>query len=80
MEVARREERRLERIVALLVALAALAEAAAGRSFPVRWLVLLYLRRAEGVAHDFVAASAGLALPGLRVRPETGSGPAGHAG
>ncbi len=63
------------RIVAMLVALAALAEAAAGRSFPVRWLVLSLLRRAESVAHDFVAATAGSAWPGLEPRPETGSGP-----
>lgn len=76
MESTRREDRTLGRIVTTLVALAALAEAAAGRSFPVRWLVLLFLRRAENVAQDFVAATAGLAWPGSEVRPETGSGPA----
>lgn len=46
--------RTLSRIVAMLIALAVLAERAGGRSFPVRWLVLCILRRAEAVAHAFV--------------------------
>ena len=40
-------DRMLEHVVALLVALAVQAERAAGRSFPVRWLVLAILRRGE---------------------------------
>ena len=39
-----RDIRTLERIVALLAALAGLAEMAAGRSFPVRFMVLAILR------------------------------------
>ena len=46
--------RALSRIAAMLVALAALAERAGGRSLPVRFIVLAILRRAESVAHDFV--------------------------
>jgi HAMP domain-containing protein len=50
-----REERAaLGRIVALLIALAGLAERAAGRSAIVRALVLGFLRRAEIVAREFV--------------------------
>ena len=47
----------LNGIVALLLALADLAERAAGRSHPVRWLVLWYLRQAPAVAGDFIAGS-----------------------
>lgn len=47
--------RTLERMVSMLVALAVLAERAADRSFPVRWLVLSLLRRADQVACAFVA-------------------------
>ncbi|MFN3550114.1 MAG: hypothetical protein ACK4U0_21735 [Mesorhizobium sp.] len=43
----------------LLVALAALAERASNRSFPVRWLVLCLLRYAERVARDFVVEETG---------------------
>ena len=46
--------RRLRRIIALLAALAVLAERAAGRSLPVRMPVLWLLRRAEQVAGTFV--------------------------
>lgn len=48
-------DRGLERIVAMLVALAVLAERAAVRSFPVRWVVLCLLRRAEPVVRSCVA-------------------------
>lgn len=48
----------LERIVAILFALAELAERAAGRSWPVRRLVLSILHRAEDAAHAFVTGSA----------------------
>jgi hypothetical protein len=44
----------LQRIVALLLSLALVAERAAGRSWPVRFLLLLILRRAEAVATSFV--------------------------
>lgn len=79
MDGTRRDDRTLGRIVAMLVALAALAERAAGRSLPVRWLVLSLLRRAETAAHDLVAGVAGSAWPGPEVRPETGYGPADAA-
>lgn len=46
---------RLERIAALLLSLAGLAERAAIRSAPVRFIVLWILRQAETVAADFVA-------------------------
>jgi hypothetical protein len=45
----------LKRIVALLFSFAGLAERAAGRSYPVRCLVLWLLRRAEIIARDWIA-------------------------
>ena len=45
----------LRRIAAILLALATVAERAANRSRPVRWLVLWVLHRAEAVASAFVA-------------------------
>jgi len=71
----------LLKIAALLVALSLVAERAAGRSYPVRFLVLLILRRAEAVATAFVAATAEAAgataddLPWLDEAPEAGAGP-----
>jgi hypothetical protein len=59
-----RELRTLDRIVAMLLALAGLAERAAGAPYPVRWLVLWFLRRAEAVVTDFVAGSACVAARG----------------
>ena len=53
------DERTARRIIALLVSFACLAERAAGRSFPVRWLVLTLLRYAERVAWDFVIEATG---------------------
>ena len=50
-----REDRTGRRIVALLVSFAVLAERAAGRSFPVRWFVLVLLRHAQTVALAYVA-------------------------
>jgi hypothetical protein len=44
----------LLKIAALLVSLSLVAERAAGRSWPVRFLVLAVLRRAEAVATAFV--------------------------
>ena len=52
-------ERRLRRLMVLLVGLAVLAERAAGRSWPIRRLVLWMLRRAEFAAGDFVFAATG---------------------
>ena len=49
------DDRTLRRIIALLVSFAALAESAASRSLPVRWLVLAILRYAERVVVDHVA-------------------------
>ena len=54
MNAAGRDFRALSRIAALLVALSVLAERAGGMAFPVRWIVLAILRRAESVAHGFV--------------------------
>lgn len=48
----------LLKIAALLVSLSLVAERAAGRSLPVRFIVLALLRRAESVATSFVAATA----------------------
>ena len=69
------DERTLRRIIALLVSLAGLAELAAGRSFPVRWLVLCLLRYAESVARDYVVESAPWAWPYLESEQEPGSSP-----
>ena len=55
MDGASRDRGRLARIAATLLTLALLAERAAGRSFPVRFLVLCILGRAEAVARAFVA-------------------------
>ena len=52
-----RDIRTLERIVALLAALAGLAVMAAGRSFPVRFMVLAILRPAVVIARDHVAGA-----------------------
>ena len=48
----------LERMVALLLALADLADRAAGAPYPVRLQVLWALRQADVVAREFVAGSA----------------------
>ena len=55
MEGVVQDRRMLRRIAATFVALALLAERAAGRSFPVRFLVLAILWRAEAIARAFVA-------------------------
>jgi hypothetical protein len=49
------KRRQFDRIVALLLALADLAERAAGAPRPVRWLVLWALQQADMVAREFVA-------------------------
>lgn len=71
----------LLKIAALLVSLSLVAERTAGRSFPVRFLVLAILRRAEAVATSFVAATAEAAgatdadFPWLDEPAECGAGP-----
>lgn len=65
-----RNERMLLRIAALLVALALLAERAAGRSSPVRFLALSFLRRAETIARTFVAREMRAEWPNLEETPE----------
>ncbi|MEX0408094.1 hypothetical protein ABGN05_20760 [Aquibium sp. LZ166] len=63
MEFARQDDRTLRRIAALLVAMAVLAERAAGRSFLVRWVVLSLLRLAASVAETFVVEVTQLEWP-----------------
>ncbi len=53
----RRGLRRLDRTVYFLVALAALADHAAASSWPLRWLCLWYLRKADAVTRDFIAGT-----------------------
>lgn len=59
------DERAIRRIMALLVALAVLAERVAARSLPVRCLVLCVLRRAEVAAAAFVFEATGTPLAGM---------------
>jgi hypothetical protein len=65
LQAARGDEKRLRRIMALLVAFAALAERAADRSGVVRGLVLWILRRAETVAAAFVLEATGAPPPAI---------------
>ncbi|KAB2957640.1 MAG: hypothetical protein F9K19_01905 [Rhizobiaceae bacterium] len=71
----------LLKIAALLVSLSLVAERAAGRSFPARFLVLAILRRAESVATSFVAATVEAAgataddFPWLDDSAESGASP-----
>ena len=69
------EDRTLRRIIAMLVALAVLAERSAARSFPVRWLVLVLLRHAEAVARDYIADATWMDLSCFDDDPEAGSSP-----
>lgn len=48
----------LKRIIALLLALAGLADRASGLPRPIRWLVFRILRPAEAVAREFVIGRA----------------------
>ena len=76
-----RNEPMLLKIAALLVSLSLVAERAAGRSWPVRFLILVILRRAEAVATAFVAATAEAAgvtaadFPWLDEAAESGASP-----
>ena len=69
------ERAALGRVVAMLCALAALAERASGRSPIVRSLVLWFLRQAEAVARDFVAGGPDMPAPSMPIGP-VGAGPA----
>jgi hypothetical protein len=69
------DERTLRRIIATLVALALLAERAAGRSWPVRRLVLWMLRRAEFAVGDYVFAVTGTPPSAFAGIAEDESGP-----
>ncbi|MDP3898695.1 MAG: hypothetical protein Q8Q62_18640 [Mesorhizobium sp.] len=76
MEVAAQDHQKtIRRIAALLVALAALAERAGGRSPPVRFLVLSILFFAETVARGFVVGAAPGTWPCLGDPSEIPSGP-----
>ncbi|MCV0397734.1 MAG: hypothetical protein K5878_20465 [Rhizobiaceae bacterium] len=66
---------RLRRIIAVLVALAVLAERAADRSYPVRCFVLWLLRRAEAAVADFVAEATGMPQPAFAGIGTTGNDP-----
>lgn len=54
-----RDIQTLRRIIATLVALARLAQGAAGLPFPLRFVLLAILRLAEAVARDFVVKETG---------------------
>ena len=69
------DDRTLRRIISMLVALAALAEQAAVRSFPVRFLVLCILRHAEIEASTFMADATGMTRPVSGEIPAAGNGP-----
>lgn len=73
-----REERAaLMRLVALLHALAGLAERAAGRSAAIRGIVLWLLRRAEPIARDYVCGEEDMPACGDDdMPPATGPWPA----
>jgi len=75
MHAAVQEDRdALMRVVAMLLALAALAERAGGLSYPVRGLVLWILRPAEAVAREFVADATRTPPPALAEIPGTRCG------
>jgi hypothetical protein len=63
------ERAALMRIVALLLALAGLAELAASRSPAMRGFVLWILRRAEAVAREFVAGGQDTPIAPMPVEP-----------
>ncbi|CAG0975612.1 MAG: hypothetical protein F9K19_22270 [Rhizobiaceae bacterium] len=67
MEGALQDRRTFRGIAATLLVLALLAERAAVRSFPVRFVVLAILWRAEAIARAFVVKATG--IDGLGERP-----------
>ena len=76
VQAAIRDIQALRRIATTFLALAALAELASGRSFPVRWLVLAILRPAEAVAAQFVAELTDAVLPAHWENPACRNAPA----
>ena len=75
VHAAMRDDEALSRIAATLIALAALVERSASRSYAVRCLVLVILRQAEVVAREFVTGMTGTLLPAIKGTPETRNGP-----
>lgn len=75
MEFAQRDFQTLSRIMATLIALAALADRAGSMAFPVRWVVLAVLRQAEAVAAGFVAETMPADWPCIEQSLESESGP-----
>ena len=73
MDGAGRNGRRLRSIIALLLSLASVADAAAGRAFPIRWLVLAILRRGERAAQAYVAEVTQLEWADLEGEMEAGA-------
>jgi hypothetical protein len=67
-----RTQRQLLHLAGLLLALAGLAERAAGCSAPVRYLVLWVLRQGEAVARDHVLAVTGAMTGAMSGRVEYG--------
>jgi hypothetical protein len=63
----------LRRLMALLLALADLAERASGRSGPVRHIVLWFLRSGEAIAQDYVCGLAGNGACGPMPLPVAGN-------
>lgn len=70
----------LRRIIARLVALAVVAERAAGRCWPVRLLILLLLRRAEAGIARFVLEETGTPPEVFEGMAAVGDGPADMLG
>ena len=70
-----RNGRRLRSIIALLLSLASVADAAAGRAFPIRWLVLAILRRGERAAQVYVAEAMQVEWADLEGAMEAGVDP-----
>ena len=70
-----RNGRRLRSIIALLLSLASVADAAAGRAFPIRWLVLAILRRGERAAQAYVAEVTQMEWADLEGEMEAGVDP-----
>jgi hypothetical protein len=76
MDGAGRNGRRLRSIIALLVSMACKADIAAGRSFPVRWMVLFFLRRGERAAQVYVARALDAELADIAEELAPVAGPA----
>ena len=70
-----RNGRRLRSIIALLLSLASVADLAAGRAFPIRWLVLAILRRGERAAQVYVAEAMQVEWADLEGAMEAGVDP-----